>query len=105
MSATTTRSLADRAGAANRMIRALGNDLTEWDVEDLNRIGQMEVNLAILRTAVIHALRTQGVTDKQIGEELGVTQQAVSKRWPGGGRYVGAAGRYRTQDTTTEGAD
>lgn len=105
MSATTTRSLADRAGAATRMIRALSNDVTEWEPSDLHRISQMEEQLRELRTAVVHGLRTAGFTDSQIAAELGITQQAVSKRWPGGGRYVGAAGRYRTQDTTTQETD
>lgn len=101
MSTTSTRSLADRAGAAKRMIRALAKDPTEWDPVDLARITSLETDLQILRSLVVHALRDTGYTDGQIGEAMGISQQAVSKRWPGGGRYVGAAGRYRTPQPNT----
>lgn len=78
------------------MVSALANDPSEWDTTDLPVLTAIEIKVASVRDRVIEGLREQGVTDKQIGEALGVTQQAVSKRWPGGGRYVGAAGRYRT---------
>lgn len=95
MARMSTRTGVDRAEGIQRMIRALWRDPREWDVTELYLLSRMEQDIAILREGVVRALRDQGVTDKQIGEALGITQQAVSKRWPGGGRYVGAAGRYR----------
>jgi DNA-binding NarL/FixJ family response regulator len=74
MTTTATRTLNDRAAGIERMIDA--------EVTDA-------------RSKAIYALRECGVTDSQIGAQLHVTQQAVSKRWPGGRRYIGAAGRYR----------
>jgi hypothetical protein len=84
------------------MIRALGRHPEEWEPTDLAKLNRMEEDIALLRANVVRGLRESGYTDKQIGEALGVSQQAVSKRWPGGGRYVGAAGRYRSTQTKQE---
>lgn len=102
MSATTQRTLQDRLGGIRRFISALDRDPTEWEPEDLVTLRHLEARIAEVRSTVIYGMREHGVTDKQIAEALGITQQAVSKRWPGGGRFVGAAGRYRTPTTTTE---
>jgi hypothetical protein len=82
------------------MIRALGNDPTEWEPEGFYLIANLKNEIARLETTAVYGMRSSGHTDRQIAEALGVTQQAVSKRWPGGGRYVGAAGRYRTSNQT-----
>lgn len=95
MTRITTRTLADRTAAIERMILALGRDTRSWDEYDLSNLSRLDVALAWTREQAVRALRDHGTTDKEIGEALGITQQAVSKRWPGGGRYVGAAGRYR----------
>jgi len=95
MSRTLQRSLEDHAGGIVRYIRALGRNPSEWDPEDLILIRKIRGELDKLEAGAVFGMREHGVTDKQIGEALGITQQAVSKRWPGGGRYVGAAGRYR----------
>lgn len=95
MGHTTHRTLQDRASAVQRMIRALARDTSEWDVEDLKIIGRLQAELIATRQVVVYGLRDHGANDREIGEALGITQQAVSKRWPGDRRYVGAAGRYR----------
>lgn len=77
------------------MINALGRDPSEWDLDDLDALVVLQHEISAARDRAVYALREHGTTDRQIGEKLGITQQAVSKRWPGGGRYVGAAGRYR----------
>jgi DNA-directed RNA polymerase specialized sigma subunit len=77
------------------MIRALSRELNEWDTDHLVVLSTMEVAIDEVRSQVIYGMREQGITDTQIAQALGVTQQAVSKRWPGGGKYQGAAGRYR----------
>lgn len=102
MKAKTPRTLQDRADAIARMIRALSRDPTEWDVDDLRHLDRLEAAITAARSAAVTAVRDHGATDRQIGEALGVSQQAVSKRWPGGGRYVGAAGRYRRGATKQE---
>lgn len=102
MSATTTRTLKDRAGGVRRFLRALANDPTEWELDQLPILDQLQHELDQVRTAAILGLRQSGHTDAQIAAALGISRQAVSKRWPGNGRYVGAAGRYRTSTTTQE---
>jgi len=96
MSTTTIRSTEDRIGGIVRMIRALGRDGTEWELADLHRLELIEDHLSTARDRAVQSLRDHGLTDGDIAEMLGTTRQAVSKRWPGGGRYVGAAGRYRS---------
>lgn len=95
MRAPSTRTLHDRQQAVLRQLIALGRDPAEWDPSDLAFIANVEAQLDILRDRVILGLRDSSFTDVDIAAALGITRQAVSKRWPGGGRYVGAAGRYR----------
>jgi hypothetical protein len=95
MGAIERNGLEDRTRFIQRMIRGLGRDAAEWDPEDLTKLYRLEIEIGSARAQIVHAMRENGTTDKQIGDALGITQQAVSKRWPGGGRYVGAAGRYR----------
>lgn len=103
MGATTQRSLDDRLGGVRRFVQALGRNPEEWEPEHLAELRRIELDVAHVRTQVVYGMREHSYTDKQIGEALGITQQAVSKRWPGGGRFVGAAGRYRSTTTTTKG--
>lgn len=95
MGRTTTRTLEDRAAGVYRQINALRLHPEEWEPDDLRLLIRLETCIGQVRAAVIEGMRTHGVTDRQIGDALGITQQAVSKRWPGNRRYVGAAGRYR----------
>lgn len=100
MTTTTQRTVADRLAAIRRMIRSLGCDPSEWDVGDLVNLVDLRNDVGDAMTRAVRALRDQGITDGEIGRVLGISQQAVSKRWPGDGRYVGAAGRYRTPRDT-----
>jgi hypothetical protein len=75
---------------------ALGNRTEEWEPADLEDFRKLHQSWLAVQDKAVAGLRSSGYTDGQIGQALGITQQAVSKRWPGGGRYVGAAGRYRT---------
>lgn len=95
MGKTTQRTLDDRLGGLVRLARALDNDPTEFEPEHLGRLEEIEKIVALVRTHAVYAMREAGYTDSQLAQALGVSQQAVSKRWPGWGRYVGAAGRYR----------
>ena len=95
MDTTTRRAVSDRCSGIHRMIRALGRDPAEWELDDLQSLRELAGGLQQAQDRAVYALRDSGHTDAEIGTVLGITRQAVSKRWPGGGRYVGAAGRYR----------
>lgn len=92
---SSLRSTADIYGAAYRMVHALGNRIAMEDPEELKRFVQLQKLLDTELDRCVRAQRDQGFTDADIGQALGTTRQAVSKRWPGGGRYIGNAGRYR----------
>jgi DNA-binding NarL/FixJ family response regulator len=102
MASTTTRTLQDRMAGAHRFVRALSRDTTEWDPDDLAKLQELADAVETVRTQAVLGMRRNGTTDGAIAQALGVSRQAVSKRWPGGGRYVGAAGRYRTPQTNQE---
>lgn len=104
MSWPTKGTLDDKLGGARRFVKALGKDPSEWDPEYLPKLDELEQLVRDVRTAIVYGMREHGTTDGQIAEALGISQQAVSKRWPGGGKYQGAAGRYRSPDTTKEAA-
>lgn len=102
MGATTTRTLDDRLGGLRRFIRALARAPEEFELNHLRDLQDLEFEIAKVRTTAVIGLRESGYSDREIGEALGITQQAVSKRWPGGGRFIGAAGRYRSTTTTNQ---
>jgi DNA-directed RNA polymerase specialized sigma subunit len=95
MATTTTRTLDDRVAGIVRQIQALTRDGSEWDPSAMILIQVLKGAVDEARDRAVYAMRDHGTTDSEIAQALGVSQQAVSKRWPGGGRYVGAAGRYR----------
>lgn len=94
---TRLRSNDDIAGGIRRMIRALGDRFADGDGDtlDLPLFKNLQAELDGALTRAVIGLRDHGYSDAEIAADLGVTRAAVSKRWPGGGRYVGAAGRYR----------
>lgn len=100
MKATATRTLEDRSRGIERMIVALSRNPVEWDPDQLVLLKDLEGAISETRRRAVLGMREHGVSDRQIADALGITQQAVSKRWPGGGRFVGAAGRYRTPTNT-----
>lgn len=95
MPTTTSRTITDRAGAICRQIFSLGHSQAEWEPDDLQWLLTMQKHLDHCCDQAVRACRDNGHTDAEIADAFGITRQAVSKRWPGGGRYVGAAGRYR----------
>lgn len=103
MASTTTRTLQDRMAGAHRFVRALSRDTSEWEPADLVKLQELADQVELVRTQAVLGMRQHGATDRQIADALGISRQAVSKRWPGGGRYVGAAGRYRVTPTNQEG--
>lgn len=99
MGATTQRTLQDRMAGVRRFMHALGNTPEEWEPADLAEFRRLHVEWLHVQDQAVAGLRGSGFSDAEIAEALGTTRQAVSKRWPGGGRYVGAAGRFRTTST------
>lgn len=91
----SARTLADRYGGVRRQLRALLAAIAEEDPDSLPLILELQEQIAHGLDVAVHGMRERGHTDGEIAAELGVSRQAVSKRWPGDGRYVGAAGRYR----------
>ena len=91
----TPRETGDLAAGAARIVRSLGRRICQEDPADLLYLVELEQAARSALDAAVLAQRERGATDGQIAEALGVSRQAVSKRWPGGGRYRGAAGRYR----------
>lgn len=88
----------DRAlGAARRFIRAAGRHVGEADPAQLPDLVKLhdEVERALAHAVESH--RAHGALDREIGEVLGITRQAVQKRWPRSERVVGAGARYRAR--------
>jgi transposase-like protein len=81
----STKTMADVTHAAITLIeRAIGNRADDGDVEDLALL--LEVGEAYRRTLhrCVNGLRDAGYSDRDIGEFLGVTKQAVQQRFPRG---------------------
>jgi hypothetical protein len=100
--AKTLRSTEDVAAGVARMIRSLGRRIEMEDPEALIQLIDLQSELSSCLTSAVYAQREQGHTDGDIASVLGVTRQAVTKRWPGDGRFRGAAGRYRNPTPTQE---
>ena len=96
---STTRTLDDRHGAVARQLRSLLRSIELEDPTELPRILELQDQLNQGLGDCVRTMRTMGHSDRDIADALGVTRAAVSKRWPGDGTYVGAAGRYRKTPT------
>lgn len=92
----STRPTEDVAAGVVRIVLALGKRVGQEDPQSLTLLRDVEAQLQASWSTAIAQLRANGYTDGELAEVLGVSRQAVSKRWPGGGRYRGAAGRYRS---------
>lgn len=88
------RETSDVAGAAVRMVRALGKRAGQEDPEDLRELLRVRAELDAAMGAAIEGLRAGGHNDIAIGEVLGMSRQAVQQRWPRTVRRVGAGARY-----------
>lgn len=91
----TDRSLEDRFGGIRRQIVRFTAAVGYEDPTELQKILALRDMLDDGLGDAVRRMRTLGHSDADIGLALGVSRAAVSKRWPGDGRYVGAAGRYR----------
>jgi hypothetical protein len=64
------------------MIKAVGLRVGEEDPSSLKHLVAIQSTLDRAWAHAIEGLRQSGEPDREIGEALGVTQQAISKRWP-----------------------
>jgi hypothetical protein len=76
----STREVGDTAGAARRMIRALGRRVGEADPIDLQLITDLEGELEAALLVAIQGQRAAGFSLSEIGEGMSVSKQAVAKR-------------------------
>jgi hypothetical protein len=70
------------ADATCRLIVSLGKRAETEDSDGLACLLSVEENLREVWRAAIAGLRDTGYTDREIGEQLGTTRQAVDLRWP-----------------------
>jgi DNA-binding NarL/FixJ family response regulator len=70
------------AGAIRRLIRSLGSRAAHEDTDALHNLRDLEAELESAWKVAIAGLRRSGFSDTDIGTELGITKQAVQKRWP-----------------------
>lgn len=69
-------------GAARRLIRVVGKRIATEDPDDLLLLGDLEREVRQAWQVAIDGIRRSGFTDREIGEVLGTTRQAVEQRWP-----------------------
>jgi hypothetical protein len=79
------REVSELCEAAQRLIRSIGLRTAESDPEDLvHLIGLRSVLTEAIDTAALGIRQTRSASE--IAAALGISQPAVSKRWPKGGR-------------------
>jgi DNA-directed RNA polymerase specialized sigma24 family protein len=83
----STREVGDTAGAARRMIRALGRRVAEESPEDLQLIVALRAEVDAAYLAAMRGQHQAGFSYAEIAAGLGLSRQAVEKRLRG----VGAA--------------
>lgn len=65
-----------------RMTRALGRRCAETDPDSVRLLLMVQDELRESMALAVEGWRSTGATDGQIGREMGITRQAVQKRWP-----------------------
>jgi hypothetical protein len=64
-----------------RMIRAVGKRVAREDLDALQQLQDLDRAMADAWQAAISGLRSN-YSDRALGDALGITRQAVEKRWP-----------------------
>lgn len=70
------------AEGIGRLIAALGRRCAAGDPDTVRLLVGLHDSTDAAMTEAVAGWRASGFTDAQIGRELGVTRQAVAKRWP-----------------------
>lgn len=76
----TTREVGDTAGAARRMIRALGRRCGEESPEDLELIVELRAEVEAALTRAMQGQREAGFSLREVGAPIGMSKQAVAQR-------------------------
>lgn len=82
MSTTYTHSTANVAGAITRQLRSFAKRVGAGDPSELIHLKLIDDQLQDAYHIAVAGLREDGFSDGDIGRVLGVTGQAVNKRWP-----------------------
>lgn len=72
----------DLVDAVVRMIRALGRRFAAGDPDTARYLRLIRDELLDVEREAVAGWRRVGFSDSDIGRELGITKQAVQKRWP-----------------------
>jgi hypothetical protein len=80
------RETPDVVAATRRLLRVVGKRIATEDPNDLRLLLQLDQELEQAWAIAVAGVRGSGFTDRQIGEVLGTTKQAVAQRWPRPGR-------------------
>lgn len=80
MGAVSARELGDTAGAARRMIRALGRRVGEADPIDLRLIVELRAELDAAELVAMRGQRAAGFSYAEIGAGVGRSKQAIAQR-------------------------
>lgn len=68
--------------ATRRLIRVVGKRIATEDPDDLHLLVDLERELRRAWAIAVDGLRASGYVDREIGQVLGTTRQAVEQRWP-----------------------
>jgi hypothetical protein len=68
--------------ATRRLIRVVGKRISTEDAPDLLLLAELEQEVRRAWQVAVQGIRRSGCTDREIGEVLGTTRQAVEQRWP-----------------------
>jgi hypothetical protein len=68
--------------ATRRLITAIGKRIATEDPPDLLLLAELEHEVRRAWAVAVQGIRRSGFTDREIGEVLGTTRQAVEQRWP-----------------------
>jgi hypothetical protein len=83
----STREVGDTAGAARRMIRALGRRVGVESPEDLQLIMDLRAEVEAAVTAAMRGQRSAGFSYAEIGAGVGLSKQAVAQRLASDSRH------------------
>jgi hypothetical protein len=76
------RETADVAAGVERLVKSLGRRVAQEDPESLAHLFTLNEALGDAVRLAIEGQRRSGHTDKELGQQLGVSRQAVEQRWP-----------------------
>jgi len=77
----STREAPELAAGIMRQIRALGRRIGDGD-GGLSEFRRLKEAIKLAEGEAVAQLRSHGLSDSEIGKELGVSKQSVQERWP-----------------------